>query len=399
MIEYITQVAEVLLSMCIIQLEICIQGMTMKRILVIDDETILRGEVIEWLTLEGYKAEGATNGFEGINRAFAHVPNLVICDITMPELDGHGVLLELRANPATATIPFIFVTARATHEDIRKGMSLGADDYITKPFTRLELLQAVESRLSKQAAFEQKHQQDIDKLSEALTYEHERRQLNTKLVAMFSHDLRTPMASILASTNLLRDYGQRMERERQEIHYGRIESSTRRLLQMLDDLLVIAQMEIGKLEYAPEVLNFGQFVQELVDEFQIIHRQTHRIKYEYNIHHDATGDPRLIRQIVTNLLTNAIKYSPEGSKVYVSLKRTEADLALTIRDEGIGIPEADLPRLFVSFERASNVGDIAGTGLGLAIVKQAVDLHGGTLTLESRVNIGTTVTVNIPLHV
>src|SRR5260221_10488792 len=119
----------------------------MTKILVIEDEAILRGEVAEWLTFEGYDVISAGDGVAGVECAFRDLPDLIISDITMPRLDGYGVLLEMHANAATAHIPFILVTARASHDDIRQGMALGADDYITKPFSRLELLQAVQARL------------------------------------------------------------------------------------------------------------------------------------------------------------------------------------------------------------------------------------------------------------
>ena len=367
----------------------------MTKILIIEDEGILRDEVIEWLTLEGYEAVGAGDGIEGINRAFRDPPDLIICDITMPRLDGHGVLLELRANPATAAVPFIFVTARASHEDIRTGMDLGADDYITKPFTRLELLQAVQTRLDKKAAQDQQHQLEIVQWQQAFTREHEQRQLKSKLVAMFSHDFRNPLAGIMAANNLLRDYGDRMDEQRRQVYFNRIEASAHQLLQMLDDMLVVAQMESGNLDFYPEPLNIESFIQRIVQEFQFIHSETHSLIFESRFAGNVNADPRLLRQIAANLISNAIKYSPQGSEVRVTLDHQDAQVALVVQDQGIGIPEADQPRLFAAFQRASNIGDVSGTGLGLAIVKQAVELHGGTVHLESKVKVGTTVTVTI----
>src|SRR5258707_7943590 len=124
----------------------------MTKILVIEDEAMLRKEVLDILTFEGYEAIGAEDGLAGVECARRERPDLIVCDITMPRLDGYGVLLEIQANPATTDIPFIFVTARASHEDTRKGMASGADDYITKPFTRLDLLQAVKAPLEKKIA-------------------------------------------------------------------------------------------------------------------------------------------------------------------------------------------------------------------------------------------------------
>lgn len=124
----------------------------MTKILVIEDIPILREEIVEWLILEGYEAFGAADGVDGVKAALLHHPDLIICDIMMPRLDGYGVLREVREDQSTAAVPFIFMTARAAHEDIQKGADFGADDYITKPFTRLELFEIIQRRLPKKAA-------------------------------------------------------------------------------------------------------------------------------------------------------------------------------------------------------------------------------------------------------
>jgi two-component system, sensor histidine kinase and response regulator len=368
----------------------------MTKILVIDDEAILRTEIVEWLTLEGYEAASASDGMEGINQAFHYLPDLIVCDITMPMLDGYGVLLELRSNPATGYIPFIFVTARAAYEDVRQGMDLGADDYITKPFTRLELLQAIQTRLAKKSVQEQHHQQQVEQWQQAFEQEREQRLLKSKLVAMFSHDFRNPLASIMSSNTLLRDYADRMDEERRLTLFNRVEASVHQLLQMLDDMLIVAQMETGNLDFNPESLNIETFLQHIVEEFQTIYGETHSLVYESQLNDMVMADPRLLRQVATNLLTNAIKYSPLGSEVEVLLERQNGQVMLTVRDHGIGVPVADQPHMFMAFQRASNVGEVRGTGLGLAIVKQAVDLHGGSIHVESEVGSGTTVKVGIP---
>jgi signal transduction histidine kinase len=368
------------------------------RILVIEDEAILREEVIEWLTLEGYEATGAADGIAGVGAAFHHRPDLIICDVTMPRLDGYGVLLELRANPATADIPFIFLTARASHEDIRVGMDLGADDYVTKPFTRLELLNTVQTRLEKKSVHDAQSQAEIEQWKQAFEQEREQRQFKARLVAMFSHDFRNPLAAILSSISLVRDFGDRMDAERKVNHLNRAEASVRQLMQMLDDMLVASQIEAGKLEFRPEPLNVGEFLLRLVDEFQSIHSETHHLVYENRCFGPGMVDTRLLRQIAANLISNAIKYSIHGGEVGVFLECRDGQAALTVRDQGIGIPEADQADLFKAFQRASNVGRVSGTGLGLSIVRQAVDLHGGTLSLESQVGVGTTVTVTLPVR-
>ena len=370
--------------------------MAVARILVIEDETMLRQEILEWLTFEGYEVLGAADGTEGLESAFRSPPDLIICDITMPRLDGYGVLLELHSKPATAGIPFVFVTARAGHEDIRKGMNLGADDYISKPFTRLELLQGIRTRLEKKASLEQENQGRLDQLQQALTQEHEQRLLKSKLVAMFSHDFRNQLTVIVSSASLVRDYADRMTEQRRAERMNAIEGSARLLLDMLDDMLTVAQMETGNLTLKLEPLSVGQYIHDIVEEFQAVSGGTHALQFKTDFSDTVPADTRLLRQIASNLISNALKYSPTGSRVHVALEGRDGRYILIVKDQGVGISEKDQLRLFNPFQRGSNVGSVSGTGLGLAIVKQAVDLLGGSISLESTVGVGTTVTVSLP---
>jgi signal transduction histidine kinase len=165
---------------------------------------------------------------------------------------------------------------------------------------------------------------------------------------------------------------------------------------MLDDMLLLAQMEVGKFYLNVETLNVNEFIQTIVNEFQIATGATHQVQFKSTFDKSLHSDVRLLRQICANLISNAIKYSPLGSTVNVTLHDHEGKLALVVKDQGIGIPLADQARLFESFERGSNVGKIVGTGLGLAVVKRAVDVHLGTIHVESQVGAGTTFTVLIP---
>lgn len=361
----------------------------MQRILVIDDESALLEEVVDWLLLEDYEVYSAANGFEGIQLAFSKLPELVICDITMPEIDGYGVLFALRSNPSTAAVPFIFVTARASHEDIRQGIHMGADDYITKPFTHKELLQAIEGQREKKSLQDEILQNSVKQWQQAFEDEHEQRLLKARLVAMFSHDFRNPLAIISSSISMVRTYGDRLDEERRQKHFDRALSSVKQLTQMLDDMLMVSQLESGVLTYDPELVNVTEFIQEIINDFQIIHSDNHSLIFHSDVREAVMLDSRLLRQMISNLISNAIKYSPNGGRIWVKLQLEHPELILSIRDEGIGIPEADQARLFNAFQRASNVGKIMGTGLGLAIVKQAVNLHHGTIAFESQLGKGT----------
>ena len=369
----------------------------MTKVLLIEDGALLRGELTDWLMFEGFDVITAEDGIAGVDAALSNLPDLILCDITMPRLDGFGVLLEVHSHSSTLDIPFIFLTARAGQEDIRKGMTLGADDYLTKPFTRLELLQAIQTRLEKKAAQAQDHRREMEQIEQVLTQEREQRLLQTKLMAMISHDFRNPLATILSSNSLLRDYADRMDEKRRRTHMDRIEFSVHQLQQMLDDILIVAKMQTGNLDFKPDLLNVGAHFQSIVDEFQQIHGESHQIIFENHFSETVLADARLLRQIATNLISNAVKYSPQGGEVCVILDNPyKGQFVLTIQDQGIGISEADQEHLFETFQRGSNVGEVSGTGLGLAIVKQAVNLHEGSIRLESQIGIGTKVIVTIP---
>lgn len=368
----------------------------MIKILLIEDEAPLRSEVAEWLTFEDYEVVEAGDGIAGVEAVFKHHPDLILCDIMMPRLDGYGVLLETNSNPATVATPFIFMTARASHDDLREGMSAGADDYITKPFTRQELMNAIQNQLDKRIAREQHHESQIQQVQQALANEQEQRLVKAKLVGMFSHDFRNPLSTIFSSNSLLRDYADRLDAQRRLTHLNRIDASVRQLLQMLDDMLIVTQMEAGSLQFKPEPLNISQTIQTIAEEFQAINSEACNIYYESLVSSVVMADPRLIRQIASNIISNAIKYSPHNGEVHITLDRRDDEYILTVRDQGIGIDKEDQQNLFNAFKRGSNVGKIMGTGLGLAIVKEAVTMHGGSVHLESAVGKGTTVTVVIP---
>jgi signal transduction histidine kinase len=371
----------------------------MTKILVIEDDASLRQEILDWLTFEGYETIGAADGIEGVNCAIMHIPDLILCDISMPRFDGYGVLLEVNANSVLQSTPFIFLSAKAEREDVRKGMHLGADDYLTKPFTQHELLEAIRARFEKKAVQNSEYQQQIDIFKQALDAEHQERLLQGKLVGMFSHDFRNQLAVIKSGATLVRDYAPRLSEERRQKWMDKIMTTTNLLDTMLDDLLDLAQMQTGNFVVRQEPLNMTQFIQSIVDEFQNGLGQRHNIRMTSVLSITVLSDERLLRQISANLISNAIKYSPAGSEIDVSLDHIDAQYTLTVSDHGIGIQESDKHRLFEAFQRGSNVGKVTGTGLGLAVAKNAVDLLNGTIDVHSMENVGTTFIVSLPVTV
>lgn len=368
----------------------------MSKILIIDDEQPLRDEVSDWLQFEGHEVLSAENGRIGLEMIIRDQPELIICDIAMPEMDGRTVLLEVRANPAVNHIPFIFLTASATYESIRRGMDLGADDYLTKPFRHGDLLKAIESRLRKQEEQKARAHQQLEAVNKAFQAEQERRLLKSRIVAMFSHDFRNPLFAIISAVGLIENYGDRLDAKRKHGYLQRISGSAHLLLQMLDDMLLAAELENGHLEYHAQPIEIVPILETILDEFRLIYEHSHQFTLESTFSGVLTSDPKLLHAIATNLLSNAVKYSPAGGPVRVRLTTDSGGITLQIIDQGLGISEQDCQHLFEPFYRIDHGQGAKGTGLGLTIVHQAVTLCGGTVEVQSEVGKGSTFVVKLP---
>ncbi len=236
-------------------------------------------------------------------------------------------------------------------------------------------------------------------LRQALEKEKEFSALKTRFVSMASHEFRTPLATIQVTCDTLSNYIHKMTPEQIVARFDKIQAQVKHMALMLDDVLTLGRLQDGRLEFNPIEIEVSQFCREIVDEVRSIHGSTHELSYhspEAGI--SARLDKKLLRQTITNLLTNAIKYSPQGTAVQFDLSQDEDWLVISVTDSGIGIPEEDLKHLFTPFHRAANVGEVSGSGLGLAITKQAVELHGGTIACQSAIGHGTTFTISFPIR-
>jgi signal transduction histidine kinase len=242
--------------------------------------------------------------------------------------------------------------------------------------------------------------------SDALALQRERdleaaRELNhlkNTFVSMVSHEFRTPLAVILSSAELLSNHLDRLSPERRAQQLESIRGSTRRMAQLVDDVLLLGKVEGGSMTCNPAPLPLREFCETLVDE--ALSATSRRcpivLTFAAGLPETILADESLLRHVLSNLLSNAAKYSPENSPASLTVGKTTPDtLTFTIADQGIGIPAADLPRLFQPFQRAGNVGQISGTGLGLMIAKRCAEIHHGTLEITSTVGEGTTVTVTL----
>lgn len=222
-------------------------------------------------------------------------------------------------------------------------------------------------------------------------------ELKSRFVSMTSHEFRTPLSTIMSSSEMLAAYSDKWSVEKKEQHFQRIRSSVQGMTRMLDGILLIGRSDAGMLSFNPARLDLGKFCADAVESAVLACRADHEIVLEGPEPEPAViADEALLRHMVDNLLSNAVKYSPRGSKVLMKVSREGQDVVLDVRDQGIGIPDADQKRLFETFHRGGNVGTTSGSGLGLSIVKRAVDLHGGSLALESAVGVGTRFTIRLP---
>ena len=235
-------------------------------------------------------------------------------------------------------------------------------------------------------------------LDVALSQEREIGELKTRFVSLVSHEFRTPLGVTMSAVELLRHYRERLPAEELDQLLGDIHSATIRMSGMMEQILLLGRVEAGKLAITKAPLILAELTDKLRDE--TLSATNRKCPIEYVVENDisgATGDEALLRHIFSNLLSNAIKYSPPQSPVQFRICRKGNNAIFTIQDSGIGIPEKDQARLFEAFQRAGNVGEREGTGLGLLIVKRCVDLHSGTIAMQSAEGKGTTFVVTLPL--
>ncbi len=234
-------------------------------------------------------------------------------------------------------------------------------------------------------------------LKNALEKEKELSELKTRFISTASHEFRTPLATILAVVETLLAYRKKLTELEIDDKLSKITDRVFYLKTIIEDMLQVVRLQDPKTKYDPEIMNLDAVCRSVIDEFE--NRSDISQYFVYSCDNELQQvylDRKLMRQIISNLVSNAVKYSPPHKAITISLKHTDVSLIFKIQDEGIGIPEADLKHLFEPFHRAANVGTIPGTGLGLVIIKESVELHGGFITVDSEVGMGTTFTIMIP---
>lgn len=357
-------------------------SVVMKKILIIEDEQFIRENIVEILESSDYKVFSAPNGVIGVELAQQQLPDLILCDVMMPDLDGHGVLEMIRSSPATAALPFIFLTARANPNDLRVGMNLGADDYLTKPFRVPDLLNAVQSRLKK---YEQEKIQAETRLEE----------LRNSISLSLPHEFLTPITGILGCSELLLTSYDMLTRDEIMEMLTQLSTSARRLSRLTQNFILYARLISVSLDKENELLRkhlLGEDTTEaaksvVIDVVSTKIAQDHR-DADISItsdHDDVTVRIRHIylNKIIEEVIDNASKYSHPGSPINVVTVVTRTVFICTISNIGRFMTPEQIASIgaYTQFDR--KIYEQQGSGLGLSIAKKLLELHNGELNIQS----------------
>jgi signal transduction histidine kinase len=244
----------------------------------------------------------------------------------------------------------------------------------------------------------QRLEQSQDELSEALDKERQLSEIKSRFVSMASHEFRTPLSTVLSSASLLARYTTTEEQDKRQRHIEKIKGSVKHLNDLLDDFLSLGKLDEGKVGSEFGELNLFELVSDTIDEMKGLAKKYQNIEYEHSGPEAIESDKKLIKNILINLMSNAIKFSDEGKTIYVTSVVKQDEAVISVKDQGIGISKEDQAHLFSSFFRGKNALNIQGTGLGLHIVRRYLDLLGGEVNLKSEIGNGTIITFTIPVN-
>jgi two-component system, sensor histidine kinase and response regulator len=363
----------------------------MATVLVIEDDPLIRDHTTEMLRYEGYAVMSAKDGLKGLELIMQESPDLIICDVMMPEMDGYGVLSTLRKTWST---PFIFLTALADRTFMRRGMELGANDYLTKPFTRDELIRAVRAQLGQREALERSIQEEQERVRRSV-------------IRMVTHELRSPLAGMQLAQQLMERQLDHLSKSDLRELLKTLRLGSRRLQNIVDQILLAIQIESGVLD--TKALQKEGDCAVPAELIAIAINEARHLAYrnqEMAVWFDSEGDSSMIFGLVkllvrayAEIISNAINFSPPESSVFVRFWETEGMTWTSIRDNGNGIPPEKIEDALKSFTQiARESQEQQGLGLGLSLASHIIQLHGGRLQINSTVGVGTEVLIGLPCY-
>jgi len=375
--------------------------MTQKsKILVIEDELAIRENIVELLEIEGYEVLSAENGQLGLKLATSQLPNLIVCDVMMPQMDGYQVIERLQKNPVTKTIPFIFLTALSGEIKAIQGLSLGADSYLEKPCKPDILLATIENRLNKYSAYQEEVKNKFQNVQESLSY-------------FIPHELRTPLNGILGFSSLVLD-DLATEKNHPDIPLAR-----QKALQEIFEMVELIQTSARRLEKVTQnVLLYKDLIQTAGDPESVAQMRSHSTNPEIIVYlgkevankANRASDLEMeipetriqisqnrLAKLAEELIDNALKFSEPGTPVQISGNVDKEKFYLTVTNLGRGMTAEQIAEIgaYRQFER--KMYEQQGCGLGLIIVKQIVEIHDGELLIQSDRGKQTTVRVALPV--
>lgn len=360
--------------------------------MIIEDEMVLREAIIESLKILDFEVIAAENGRIGVQLAHQHKPDLVLCDIMMPEVDGYGVFTTLRQLSETAKIPFIFISAKGDKSDIRQGMNLGAEDYLTKPFTIDELSQAISTQLEKREIINQESQSKLD-------------ELRSNITRTLPHELRTPLQGILGFSEILVEKDEMILADKRQKMLWEINNSAQRLSRLIQNFLLYAEIEIMTFdaEQVKELQSSKTYAPNSIITDVAIYKARQAAReadLQVNLQDTIINiSERHLQKIAEELIDNALKFSPVSTPIHIESTLSDKTFIFSVLNQGQGMTTEQIASLgaYMQFER--EIYEQQGSGLGLTIAKRLAELHGGALTIESIPNKQIKVEIALPISI
>ncbi len=338
------------------------------RLLVVEDDP-LNQQYLKLLLRHEYTVETASDADEAFLKLAQQEFDLVLLDIMLPRLSGLEILEQLRRHPDTEQIPVILVSAKANPEDVAKGLQLGASDYVTKPIEQNVLLARLQTQLKIKQLSDEKDR-TIQRLEEAKT-------LNGQLSRIASHDLKNPLHNIQIAGHLLRDEVPGNDRALQLLNS--IDMGVTAMRSIIRDFMDLIALQTGVIEFNQEAVWLWEIIIGTAMQYEIPAEEKNITLEIKDVEGEVIADRSRLEQIVTNLVSNAVKYSPIGSTVRIWTEPHSGCVRLCVADEGAGVPEAERDQLFQEFARISTrpTGGEDSTGLGLWIVRHLATHQNG----------------------
>lgn len=350
------------------------------RILLVDDQTITLKVITRFLSEEGFELVSATNGIDAMNIFEKNSDfDLLILDIMMPKMNGYEVCRKVRDRFSLFEMPVLFLTAKAGLGDMVEGFEAGANDFLRKPFEKDELIIRSKTLIK------------LKKLTNANKVLEEAVRLKNRFMEMSIHDLKNPLTSIIVMTDMLKQE-ESIKRENRDM-LDIVSNSSAMMLKLVEDLLQSARIESGKVTLLKEHIDFVNAVSEvIIDNEQKAILKEQKINFHFDTHtsYIVHADRIKLRQIIENLVSNAIKYSPYRSIIDISLEKSKKKILFCVKDYGQGLSEGDLENVFSRFNKLSAVptGGESSSGIGLSIAKDLVGIHNGKIWVESELDKG-----------